>query len=358
VASTYLVVGGAGFVGSSLAIAFKRDYENLRVICLDNLKRRGSELNIPRLLVHGIDFVHGDVRNKEDLKGFQDIDVILDCSAEPSVLAGQGSSCDYVIGTNLYGTINCLEVARASRADFVFLSTSRVYPIGLINGLKYREASTRFELADEQEVPGATTRGFSEALPLSGARSFYGTTKLCSELLVGEYIDLYGIRGVINRCGVIAGPWQMGKVDQGFVTLWVARHVFGGPLAYIGFGGTGKQVRDVLHIDDLYRLLETQLRGLGRFSGMVFNVGGGQAMSVSPLELTEICAGVTERRIPIASIAETRAADVRFYVSDNLKVEQATGWKPTRTVSEIVEDIAGWVRAYERDVRPILGCED
>ena len=81
-------------------------------------------------------------------------------------------------------------------------------------------------------------------------------------------------------------------------------------------------------------------------------------MSVSPLELTEICAGVTERRIPIASIAETRAADVRFYVSDNLKVEQATGWKPTRTVSEIVEDIAGWVRAYEPDVRPIFGCDD
>ena len=145
-ASTYLVVGGAGFVGSSLAIAFKRDYENIRVICLDNLKRRGSELNIPRLLVHGIDFVHGDVRNKEDLKGFQDIDVILDCSAEPSVLAGQGSSCDYVIGTNLYGTINCLEVARASRADFVFLSTSRVYPASPRQCCTSRRSSRRMPI--------------------------------------------------------------------------------------------------------------------------------------------------------------------------------------------------------------------
>ena len=123
-----LVTGGAGFVGSNLAIKYKQRYPELRVSAFDNLKRRGSELNIPRLQQFGIEFIHGDIRNQEDFTGFE-IDLILECSAEPSVLAGYGGSPRYLLNTNLVGTHNCLELARKQRADLVFLSTSRVYPI-------------------------------------------------------------------------------------------------------------------------------------------------------------------------------------------------------------------------------------
>ncbi|MDX2189286.1 MAG: NAD-dependent epimerase/dehydratase family protein, partial [Bacteroidota bacterium] len=124
-----LITGGAGFVGSYLAIKFKAYYPQVDVICLDNLKRRGSELNLPRLKSAGIQFVHGDIRNKEDFEGLPPIDLILEASAEPSVLAGIQSTPDYLLNTNLNGTINCLNFAVRHQAKFIFLSTSRVYPI-------------------------------------------------------------------------------------------------------------------------------------------------------------------------------------------------------------------------------------
>src|SRR4051794_27377473 len=105
-----LVTGGAGFVGSNLALWFKSRYPDVHVTALDNLRRRGSELNLPRLRASGVEFVHGDVRNPEDLRfAERPIDLILECSAEPSVLAGYGDAPDYVIATNLVGTVNCLE---------------------------------------------------------------------------------------------------------------------------------------------------------------------------------------------------------------------------------------------------------
>ena len=126
---------------------------------------------------------------------------------------------------------------------------------------------------------------------------------------------------IINRCGVLAGPWQMGKVDQGVVTLWVARHAFGQPLRYIGFGGLGKQVRDVLHVDDLFDLLLLQMARPARWDGRVYNVGGGNDVSASLLELTEICRRETGREIPIAEVPETSSVDLRIYVGDSRRVE-------------------------------------
>ncbi len=115
-----LVTGGAGFVGSTLALAFKRDFPSMEVVALDNLKRRGSELNLPRLRAGGVGFVHGDIRNIEDLDAVGEMDLLLECSAEPSVLAGYGESPLYVIQTNLNGTVNCLEIARKHKMDTVF----------------------------------------------------------------------------------------------------------------------------------------------------------------------------------------------------------------------------------------------
>jgi CDP-paratose 2-epimerase len=244
-----LVTGGAGFVGSNLALKLKQRYPELQVATLDNLKRRGSELNISRLQQAGVKFIHGDIRNREDLPQFG-IDLILECSAEPSVLAGYDNSLSYLLNTNLVGTLNCLELARKQQAGFIFLSTSRVYSIEALNSMCYSEAETRFVLSDEQPYPGASAFGVAENFCLQGARSLYGATKLASELFVEEYVSAFSLKAIVNRCGVITGPWQMGKVDQGVFALWMARHYFRGERSYIGYGGTGKQVRDFLHIDD------------------------------------------------------------------------------------------------------------
>lgn len=349
-----LVTGGAGFVGSSLAIRLKEGRQATRVIALDNLMRRGSELNLPRLRQAGVEFVHGDVRQPSDLAVPGPVDCIIDCAAEPSAQAGYSGSPDYVVGTNLIGTINALEVARRHGASFVFLSSSRVYPYEVINGLRYDETDSRFALAPDQAVPGVSAAGFSEAFPLTGLRSLYGATKLASELIVAEYLSMYSLRGVINRCGVIAGPWQMGKVDQGFVTHWVARHVFGGRLAYKGFGGRGKQVRDVLHVADLHRLIDRQLNALDAISGRTFNVGGGLHSSVSPLELTALCARLTGHRLDLDRPEEAPPADVRFYVSDAGKVEADTGWRPAFTIEAIVEETLAWLTDHRQTLEPIF----
>ena len=193
-----LITGGAGFVGSSLGLGLAQRYPEWQITALDNLKRRGSELNLPRLKQAGIEFVHGDVRNAEDLEpAALQPDLILECSAEASILAGYASP-GYMLQTNLVGTINCLELARQTQANFIFLSTSRVYPIAYLNALKFTEIETRFQLMEQQSFPGASSQGISEEFPLDKARSLYSSTKLASELLIAEYADAYGLRTIIN----------------------------------------------------------------------------------------------------------------------------------------------------------------
>jgi CDP-paratose 2-epimerase len=350
-----LITGGAGFVGSSLAIAFRRDHPDWKIVAFDNLKRRGSELAIARLLPLGIAFHHGDVRSAEDLEAAGPVDLLIECSAEPSVHAGYRESPHYLIATNLGGTANCLEHLRRHGGDLLFLSTSRVYPIGGLRGLPCEPQGNRLGLAPHASGPGwSAEAGVSEAFPLAGSRSLYGATKLASELLIEEYRSMYGLRAVINRCGVLAGPWQMGKVDQGFVVLWMARHSYGGTLAYTGFGGTGLQVRDVLHVDDLYDLLVRQLEDLGRHSGAVYNVGGGIDVSVSLRELTEYCRRLTGRKIAIGRVAETRPADVPYYVGDSRSVAAATGWRPRRALADLLQQIHQWLVDNRTQLEPIL----
>lgn len=347
-----LITGGAGFVGSNLAVWFKARYPELRVIAADNLKRRGSEINLPRLREHGIEFIHCDIRNLEDMRfGDASIGLILECSAESSVLAGYGDTPNYVINTNLVGTVNCLELARRSGASIIFLSTSRVYPLRALNAISTTEAERRFAITPDQTLPGVSERGIREDFPLTGARSLYGATKLCSELLMQEYGEMYGVPFVINRCGVLAGPWQMGKVDQGVFALWMAKHYFGGELGYIGWGGEGKQVRDLLHIEDLAMLLDYQWRHFVDLNGMTFNVGGGTASSLSLRETTELCQEITGRRLDIRHIADNRPADVKVYITDNAQITRATSWSPRHTARETLVSIFNWISASESLVR-------
>jgi CDP-paratose 2-epimerase len=350
-----LITGGAGFVGSSLAIAIHRAYPTSAVIAFDNLRRRGSEINLPRLKAEGIRFAHGDVRSLDDLAAIRPApDLILECSAEPSVLAGYGESPSYLIDTNLNGCFHCLEIARLAKADFLFVSTSRVYPVAAINGLDYEETATRFQLASGQSIAGASEHGIAEDFPLHGARSLYGMTKLAAELMVAEYGDAYGIRFIIDRCGLLTGPWQMAKADQGVIAFWVAAHCLQRSLKYIGFGGSGKQVRDFLHIDDFCDLILEQLAHFELYSGRHWNVGGGAANSLSLREATELCREVTGRSVDVISSDENRPADLRLYVTDHRAVTAVKGWSPRRDARRTLGDIAEWVDGHSAQLRDVL----
>jgi CDP-paratose 2-epimerase len=349
-----LITGGAGFVGSSLAISLKTKYPEYEIICMDNLKRRGSELNISVLKNKNIEFIHGDIRNIEDFELTGKIDLLLECSAEASVLAGYNSSPSYLLNTNLMGTINCLEYSRKHKAKFIFLSTSRVYPIEYINELNFKETKTRFELSDDQDIACVSSQGITEGFPLDKSRTLYGATKLSSELIIQEYIDMYGMKAIINRCAVLTGPGQFGKSDQGVVVLWIARHFWNKNLSYIGYGGTGKQVRDILHIDDLFELIDYQIKNINELSGEVFNVGGGKETSISLLELTRICEKYTGNKIKINSENDDRQGDIRIYLTNNTKVTEKTGWRPKRTPDEIVNETYQWIVKNEKKLKGVL----
>lgn len=351
-----LVTGGAGFVGANLAVSLAARQSDWEIVALDNLMRRGSELNLPRLRDAGVEFVHGDVREPADLAAAGPFEAMVECSAEPSVLAGFADT-SYSVQTNLLGAFNCLERARAEEAFVVFLSTSRVYPVAPQLELELEEETTRFELSESQPVPGAGPAGISEAFPMAGARTFYGATKLSAELLIEEYAEAFGLRAVTNRCGVIAGPWQMGKVDQGVFSWWLLSHLFGRPLTYIGYGGSGKQVRDLLHVDDLIDLVDEQLGDPERWSGVVANVGGGRECSLSLLETTALCRELTGNEVPIGTETETRPGDVPVYLSDCGRLHSLTSWRPRRGARDVLADLLAWSTEHEDDLRAALGFE-
>ncbi|HEV8609637.1 MAG TPA: NAD-dependent epimerase/dehydratase family protein [Thermoanaerobaculia bacterium] len=351
-----LITGGAGFVGAYLARAF-REQVSAEVVAFDNLRRRGSELNLPAFRRLGIEFVHGDVRVASDLEDLSgDFDLLVDAAAEPSVSAGLSGSPQYLLETNLGGTLNSLELARKRGSSFLLLSTSRVYSIPALKRIRLTERDGRFALAAEQDVAGVSESGIAECFPVDEPRSFYGAGKLSSEMVTQEYVAAYGLKAIINRCGVIAGPGQFGKSDQGVFTMWVLHHFFRRPLRYTGFGGQGKQVRDLLHPADLFALIQKQLAAAADHSGQVFNVGGGPTISTSLRELTELC---RERlgEVPISSDPDTSWVDVPLYISDCAKAHSVFGWEPTRSLSEIVADIIVWIRHNETALRGLLLSE-
>ncbi len=348
-----LITGGAGFVGSSLAIRLRSHFAPAEVVVLDNLHRRGAEFNAERLERAGIPLCKADVRDAISFN-LPRCDLVIDAAAEPSVMAGRfgGDDVPYVVGTNLVGTLHALEAARKWGAGFVFLSTSRVYPLEALRRIALREIADRFEIAPVQSQPGITERGISESFPLEGARTLYGATKFSGEIMVAEYATQFGLRAIINRCGVIAGPWQMGKADQGVVALWAARHWYGKALAYIGYGG--RQVRDAVHVEDLADLLVRQLDGGLPEGGALYNVGGGRGVSFSLRELTVLCRAATGKTVPVAAEETIRPGDVPLYITDASRAQKAYNWRPCRDMVRIVEDSVSWIRDHEERLRGIL----
>jgi CDP-paratose 2-epimerase len=162
---------------------------------------------------------------------------------------------------------------------------------------------------------------------------------------------MFGLRAVINRCSVVSGPWQMGYAEQGIFSHWMLAHVFKRPLAYLGYGGRGLQVRDVLHVTDLADLIHRQLADRDMLKADVYNVGGGLESSASLAEFTEICAALTGVHLKVDARPETRPGDVPIYVTDNTKVTKRFGWAPKQSARSVASDLFRWIDSHADALR-------
>jgi CDP-paratose 2-epimerase len=335
-----LVTGGAGSVGAGLAVALAQKSRAAAVIAFDDLSGAESRLNAARLSEAGVEFVQGDVREKDALMALGHMDAILDCTSEHA-------SADGSPGTALMGAYHSLELARRDNAQLIYLSTSSVYPARHLREINTEETETRFEISHSQQLPGVSPAGISEEFPLWGVRRGTGATKLAAEHLIEDYIDGYGVRCVINRVGAIAGP----GIGIGVFARWMLAHYRREPLAYTGFGGSGKQVRDLIHIDDIADLIALQLAFPDEWSGHVGNLGGGRAISLSLRETTELCAEIAGNSIDVGSSGETDSTDVPVYISDCSLLFERTDWRPARDAQTILTETFEWLRATRRRVR-------
>jgi CDP-paratose 2-epimerase len=336
------VTGICGFVGSSLVECLLKRRENLSICGIDNLMRPGSELNRARLRDLGVTFIHGDLRAASDFEGLPKADWVIDAAANPSVLAGvqAGFGSRQVFEHNLAGLVNVLEYCKAHRAGLILLSTSRVYSIRDLCSLPLKDEQKSFRLDDSKPLPkGATARGIGPQFSNEPPISLYGSTKLASEAIALEYGYAFDFPVWINRCGVLAGPGQFGTPDQGIFSYWINAHLRRRPLRYIGFGGSGKQVRDALHPADLSALLDRQISTERRDGRRLYTAGGGCRNSMSLAELTQWCDGRFGAHAP-APDPRPRTYDIPWLVMDNSETELDFGWRPEIPMEGILSQIA------------------
>lgn len=343
-----LITGVAGFVGSHLAVKIANTSDQITLIGIDNLSRRGSENNLPLLRKLDCQFIHGDIRHVDDVAALPKADWIVDCAANPSVLAGVEGGSAQVVGHNLIGTLNLLEKCRKEGCGFLMLSTSRVYSIESLCSIPLREKETRLTPDLSQPLPlGFSSKGINETFSKQSPISLYGATKLASEVMALEYASAYHFPIWINRCGLIAGAGQFGNISQGTFSFWVYHWILGKPLSYISFGGQGKQVRDCLCPEDLARLVCLQIAQPDKEAPKVVNVGGGTDQSMSLKELSQYCREKLNIDREIASVPQTRPFDIPYYVTDNTLVQQIWGWQPEIGVKEIIDAIIAWAQANQ-----------
>ena len=183
----------------------------------------------------------------------------------------------------------------------------------------------------------------NENFETSSPISLYGFTKLSSENLIKEMFNGTKLKYIINRFGVISGPWQFGKQDQGFVSLWMAKHLLKKKLSYIGFGGKGNQIRDVIHIKDVCEIILIQIKKIKTINNQTFNIGGGIENMISLKALTKICQLMTNNIIQISSNLKTSQFDIPYYVSDNRKIYKFYKWHPSKNIKQIIQDIYIWL---------------
>ena len=335
-----LITGICGFAGSSIAKAILQHHSNLQIVGLDNFSRKGSELNISDLTNQGINLIRGDIRSQSDIDALPKVNWVIDCAANPSVLAGLDgqSSSRQLMEHNLIGTINLLEYCKNHMAGLILLSTSRVYSATELAVLPVHASEDRFELQD-CDVLGASNLGISENFPTTAPLSLYGASKLASETLILEYGECFNFPVWINRCGVLAGGGQFGKADQGIFSFWIHSYREKKPLKYIGFNGTGHQVRDALHPKDLVPLLSRQMFEPDWEAPKIINLGGGVENSLSLRELSSWCEDRFGQNEVLASQDE-RPMDAPWIVMDSTTAQNAWNWSVKTKIEQILEEIA------------------
>lgn len=327
-----LITGGCGFVGSNLALFLKK--KGFTVHTLDNLTRKGSKYNSNLLKKQKIKNYKINISNIKKIKSLPKYDLILDCCAEAAVEISK-NDFDKVINTNLIGTINILKKSKNDKSKIIFISSSRIYPLEEMNKIiKNKNLKSKIKIS----------KMFSEKDKIIGPKTIYGLTKLCSEMLIEEFSYAYKLKYLINRCGVISGPLQFGKQDQGFVSLWIWRHLNKKKLSYIGYGGYGNQIRDVLHIDDLSELILLQIKNINKINNKLFTVGGSKTSYTSLSQLTKLCQKITGNKIKMGKVSKTSSYDIPYYLSDNTHVSNTYRWKPKRNINQVVMDTFLWLK--------------
>ena len=333
-----LITGGCGFVGSNIAIYLKKRFKKFRIFSLDNLTRKGSQMNKERLKKYKIKNYNFDIVNFNRIKTLPKFDLIIDCCAEPAIEESKKNP-DKVFNTNLIGTFNILKKCTKDKTNLIFLSSSRVYSIKELR---------KYVKKDNFLKPIKSKKQIDEKFETSSASSLYGFTKIASEKLIKEFFYMTSLKYIINRFGVISGPWQFGKQDQGFVPLWVAKHFLKRKLSYIGFNARGHQVRDIIHIEDVCRIVSIQIKNLKRIKNITFNIGGGVKNLISLKDLTIKCQKLTKNKILISKIFKTSSYDIPYYVTNNSKIKKIYNWKPIKNVDDILRDIYFWLKKNKK----------
>ena len=331
----YLVTGGAGFIGSNYVQRLIQRNEHVTIF--DNLSRAGAPRNMDWLKSqfgeNRFRLIVGDVRSADQVQeAAKDADVILH-------LAGQVAVTTSVINprddfeANALGTFNTLEAARLSGRDpiFIYASTNKVY--GGMDDVALKEEATRWLYADLEH-------GCDESQPLD-FHSPYGCSKGTGDQYVRDYARIYGLRSVVFRQSCIYGPRQFGIEDQGWLAWMTIAAVTG---KQITIYGDGKQVRDVLHVDDLLNAYDAAIENIDAAKGQVYNMGGGtrNVMSVWT-EFGPILEKLLGNKIKVAR-ADWRPGDQRVFYADFRKAKRELGWEPKIDLEEGIESLFNWVK--------------
>jgi CDP-paratose 2-epimerase len=332
-----LITGGAGFIGTNLAHRLLRGGRPVRVY--DNLSRPGAEHNLRWLrAAHGsrVQVKHGDVQSTDHLReALADVETVFHLAAQVAVTTSFADPRDD-FAVNAAGTLNLLELIRETgrRIALVFTSTNKVY--GALDDIPLIAFTTRYH-------PATDLRGIDEARLLS-FHSPYGCSKGTADQYVLDYARGYAVDATVFRMSCIYGPHQYGTEDQGWVAHFLIRAQQDLPITIYG---DGRQVRDLLYVDDLIEALLLAEDHLTEIAGQAFNIGGGLENTISLCELVERISALNGDTPEIA-YGPRRVGDQRWYVSDSSKFERATGWRPKTNVNDGIRQLHQWISVNRR----------
>ncbi len=329
-----LVTGGAGFIGSNLTNHLLA--EGAEVTILDNLSRQNVAKNLAWLqdFSSKLKFIEADIRSSEDLDdAVKDKDIIFHEAAQVAVTDSvEDPILDFEI--NARGSLNLLESTRKHnpKAISVYASTNKVY--GGLENFTVREEENKYTFSDASLI-----QGVSEKINLD-FHSPYGCSKGTADQYFIDYARIYNLKTLVFRQSCIYGPRQWGTEDQGWIFHFLK-------LAYqkntLKIFGNGKQVRDLLYIDDLINAYELAITNIEKTSGQAYNIGGGLKNSISLLEAIDVISQILNSEVK-TEFFEPRPGDQKVFISNNSKALKDFGWSPEVSVSQGLEKLLEWVK--------------